>query len=64
MGTPIKYQQYHQILSFLMESSGKERVNFLKFAGTAGTFGKSIEWNFGGIVQQQCWTPPSSARNG
>jgi len=54
MGTPLKYQQYHQILSFLMESSGKERVNFLKFAATAGTFVKSIEWNFGGIVQQQC----------
>jgi hypothetical protein len=46
MGTPIKYQQYHQILTYSSESNGKKRLDFLKFAGLAGLVGRSVEWNF------------------
>ena len=50
MGTQIKVPQVQQLLTSLVEKSGKERVNFLKIGGLAGLFGKSVEWNMGIIV--------------
>ena len=47
MGTPIEYQQNQQLLTSLVEKRGKEGVNFLKIAGSAGTTGISVEWNMG-----------------
>ena len=50
MGTQIKVPQVQQLLTSLVEKRGKEGVNFLKIAGSAGTTGKSVEWNMGIIV--------------
>jgi len=50
MGTPIEYQQNQQLLTSLVEKRGKEGVNFLKIAGSAGTSGRSVEWNVGIII--------------
>ena len=45
MGTPVKVPQEPQILTLTSESNGKERLGFLRFAGSAGTTGRSVEWN-------------------
>ena len=50
MGTPIEYQQNQQLLTSLVEKRGKEGVNFLKIAGSAGTTGILVERNMGIIV--------------
>ena len=50
MGTPVEYQQNQQLLTKLVDKRGKEGVNFLKTAGSAGTTGILVEWNKGIIV--------------
>ena len=34
------------------EKDRKERVNFLKIGSLGMTIGRSVDWNFGGIIRQ------------